>query len=280
VTATASSSTGTAPFTYQFDFGDGATASSSTGTATHAYTAPGTYTLSVRISDAAGQAATPDTGQIPFTATLDASGSSGGTGPYIYTFDLGNFCGSHQDQVIGPQSSPTATYDVACMAPSGKTHSFPITLTVKDATGATATATGHIAQTDVPATAPTLTVTPTSGTAPLTVTLQASGATAGGAPIDGYDFTEVSSNRPSSYTADQQSPTLVMTGLTAGTYTFYVTASDQYGVESPHSNTVTVTVGAASSSTSTPPPSTPLPSTPTPSPVATPSATPSSASTG
>ena len=102
VTADASASTDTdaTPIdTYTFDFGDGTVKGPQSGaTATHIYTTPGTYTVTVTVTDHAGLSSTattdvrvnppadappsavlsvtPGSGQAPLTVSADASASS------------------------------------------------------------------------------------------------------------------------------------------------------------------------------------------------------------
>lgn len=107
----------------------------------------------------------PGSGTIPLTVTADASSSVGLDGAIVsYAIDCGNGTGT------GPQASPTTT----CSYSSAGV--FSATVTVVDVNGvsdqATATVTATVNQPPVAS----LTATPSSGTAPLTVVLDASGS--------------------------------------------------------------------------------------------------------
>jgi len=87
-----------------------------------------------------------------------------------------------------------------------------------------------------------LTVSPASGTAPLAVTADASGSTAGSAPISSYSF-----NFGDGTTAGPQSgATATHTYQSAGSYTVTVTATDGNNQTSNESKTVTVSAQSGS----------------------------------
>jgi parallel beta-helix repeat protein len=87
-----------------------------------------------------------------------------------------------------------------------------------------------------------LTVSPASGTAPLAVTADASGSTAGSAPISSYSF-----NFGDGTTAGPQSgATATHTYQSAGSYTVTVTATDGNNQTSNASETVTVSAQSGS----------------------------------
>ncbi|WP_041258979.1 PKD domain-containing protein [Pseudofrankia inefficax] len=177
VTADASASrAGAAPIaSYRVDFGDGSTASSQT--ASHTYAQPGSYTVTLTVTDTAGLTATatrgvtagsaltarlgvsPSSGQAPLQVTADASGSSG-SGALRYQFDFGD--GS---AAVGPQSSASAGHTYAAAG------TYPVRVTVTGPAG-TATAQQTVTVTDEK---PHFSVTPTSGAAPLTITLHVTG---------------------------------------------------------------------------------------------------------
>ena len=87
-----------------------------------------------------------------------------------------------------------------------------------------------------------LAVTPTSGTAPLAVTADASGSTAGSSPISSYSF----SFGDGTTAGPQATATASHTYQSAGTYTVRVTVTD--GTNLTGTATQTVTVNPASSS--------------------------------
>ena len=96
---------GTAPFGYTWNFGDGASASGYT--ANHAYTAPGSYTGNLTVSDASGGSSTANFEAVvnPLPAVTVAAGPtpaaagtptafygnvSGGTAPFTYSWTFGD----------------------------------------------------------------------------------------------------------------------------------------------------------------------------------------------
>lgn len=109
---------------------------------------------------------TPASGTMPLTVTADASGSVGLDGAIAsYAFDCGN--GTR----TGPQTSSTTT----CTYPSAGV--FTVTVTVVDVNGVSDQATATVTVTAVnQAPVASLTAAPASGTAPLTVVLDASGS--------------------------------------------------------------------------------------------------------
>ena len=142
---------GTEPYTYLWDFGDGQQAD--TENVYHTYENPGTYIVTVTVTDATGQTAsgslsplniapppTNDTGgggvtpepltarfhldstDIPLTHRFEAS-ATGGTEPYTYHWDFGD------GQEANVQNT-RHTYD--------NPGTYTATLTVTDATGQTA----------------------------------------------------------------------------------------------------------------------------------------------
>src|SRR6202042_3536735 len=95
-----------------------------------------------------------------------------------YSFNFGD------GTTVGPQSGATAnhTYQSA--------GSYTVTVTATDSNNLTSQATKSVTVTAQQATGPTaaLSVSPASGTAPLQVTADASGSTAGSSPISSYSF--------------------------------------------------------------------------------------------
>jgi PKD repeat protein len=141
---------GTEPYTYHWDFGDGQ--QSDRDNVYHTYENPGTYIITVTVTDSTGQTAsgslsplivtpapTNDTGggvtpeplraqvnldstDIPFTHRFEANGN-GGTPPYTYHWDFGD------GQEANVQNTRHTYEDPG---------SYTATLTVTDATGQTA----------------------------------------------------------------------------------------------------------------------------------------------
>ncbi|HEY2129028.1 MAG TPA: PKD domain-containing protein [Streptosporangiaceae bacterium] len=81
-----------------------------------------------------------------------------------------------------------------------------------------------------------LTASPGSGTAPLSVTADASGSTAGSAPISSYSF----NFGDGSTAGPQSSPTATHTYQSAGSYTVTVTVTDNNGLTATATKNVTV----------------------------------------
>ncbi|MFP5358110.1 MAG: PKD domain-containing protein [Gammaproteobacteria bacterium] len=200
--------------TYLFDFGDGSTVSQSSATAMHTYAAPGTYTVSLSVTDAFGAADTASLdvtitqaeeevvpgeitarlsadrsgGEVPLLVQFDASASSYTEGGAIiapeYTFVFGD------GQQSEPQSSPTITHTYEAAG------TFKAKVIVKDGSENVAvsdpvviTPTVTITVTPGNETVAQLTVDRTSGQAPLKVTFDGSRSfAADGASIVSYTF--------------------------------------------------------------------------------------------
>lgn len=186
---------GTPPYQYAWAFGDG-TNTSGEATVGHIYWAPGTYAALLTVTDAVGSHtvafvvvnvsspagllsvtanASGTAGNPPYTTTLSAN-ASGGTAPYTYAWLLG-------DEDTGVGSPLTYTYNTS--------GSYEAIVVATDAAGWTGAARVHLAVTPVGggggggdgggddqpfATTPTtnltlvVTLSPSSGTAPLAVT--------------------------------------------------------------------------------------------------------------
>jgi PKD repeat protein len=238
VTASASGSkAGSNPIsTYSFAFGDGTTVGpQAAATATHAYATGGVYTVTVTVTDSAGLTSTataqetvgqpkaaltvtPSSGNAPLAVTASASASTDAAGIAItgYSFKFGDGSAT----VTGASSSATHTY-TAVGSPT-------VTVTVTDSTGATATATAPVSVENGPTAA--LTLSPSSGKAPLVVTANATASTAGSNPISSYKF----SFGDGSATVTQSAPTPEPnhTYTAGGTYTVSVTVTDSAGQNS------------------------------------------------
>ncbi len=248
ITADASASTdndSTPIASYSFDFGDGSAAvgPQAGAQATHTYTAAGTYTVTVTVKDTAGLSSSatatatatatvstadsppaaalslsPTSGSLPLGVTANASASTDTDATPIasYTFDFGD--GSAP---IGPQSGATAshTYTVA--------GSYTVTVTVKDTAGLASTATAQVTATDSP---PVAALTVDQGTAPLTVTADASASTdPDSTPIASYTF-DFGDGSPA--VGPQAGATATHTYVAAGSYFVIVTVKDTAGLSS------------------------------------------------
>jgi PKD repeat protein len=238
VTASASGSkAGSNPIsTYSFAFGDGTTVGpQAAATATHAYATGGVYTVTVTVTDSAGLTSTataqetvgqpkaaltvtPSSGNAPLAVTASASASTDAAGIAItgYSFKFGDGSAT----VSGASSSATHTY-TAVGSPT-------VTVTVTDSTGATATATAPVSVENGPTAA--LTLSPSSGKAPLVVTANATASTAGSNPISSYKFSFGDGSATVTQSAPTPEPTHTYTA--GGTYTVSVTVTDSAGQNS------------------------------------------------
>jgi len=273
VTVTAPTSTGTRPFSYVFDLGDGTTTASDTPSLDHIYTTAGTYTVTVTVTDANGKRGTASTtvtvdqrpdppkavlwlsqtgGQAILQVAADAGKSSGGTGALTYQFD---FADGHGQTT---QTSPTTATHL--YGEDGAGGTYQVTLTVTDATGATATATDTVT-----VTAAHLRIAANASTIERgqSVTFTATGANA--VPDAGADFDFTIVNGPAGSGESHQhlsTPSWTYVPPEPGTWTFAVSIGS--GITS---NTVTVEVTdptptpTTTSSTPAPPTTTP-PTTP------------------
>jgi parallel beta-helix repeat protein len=259
VTADASSSTdldNTPIATYSFDFGDGTPVVDQAGpTAAHTYDAVGaatTYTVKVVVTDTAGLTSTattqvtvnpdggqdlppsaaltvsPTSGTAPLNVTADASASSDGDSTPIatYTFDFGD--GS---ALVGPQAGATAahTYNTA--------GTYTVTVTVTDSAGNSSSSSTQVTvkTPDLPPSV-ALTVSPTSGPAPLDVVASAAATDTDDTPVATYKF----DFGDGTVIGPQSGATAAHTYTATGTYTVTVTVADTAGKTSTATSQVTV----------------------------------------
>ena len=176
----------------------------------------------------------------PATATLNGTGSKDSDG------SISAYAWS---QVSGPSTATLATATASTTTASGLVAgTYVFQLKVTDNSGATATDTVTIT---VTATAPSVVAgsTDTLTLPTSTATLDGSKSTAGsGASITAYKWAYVSG--PSSYAiTSATSVTTTATGLTAGTYVFQLTVTNNAGLSSTGNKTVVVKAAAAASST-------------------------------
>src|SRR6266566_3923465 len=193
---------GTPIATYSFDFGDGSgmVGPQSEATATHTYAASGTYTVAVTVTDTAGLSSTttasvqvagddtapavslavaPASGSAPLTVTADASASTDTDATPIasYRFDFGD-----GTTPVGPQAASTATHVYTVPG------TYMVRLTVTDTAGLSSTVSATVTVTDARPVA-SLSLSPSSGSAPIAVTADASASSDTDAtPIASYTF--------------------------------------------------------------------------------------------
>jgi PKD repeat protein len=255
VSFTGSASGGTAPYSYSWAFGDGAT--STAQNPSHSYTAAGTYTATLTVTDASSPAktatssvvvtvsavgnplattvsATPTSGQIPLSVAFTGT-ATGGTPPYSYSWAFG-------DGSTSTAQNPSHTYSSA--------GTFTATLTVTDSSSPAKTASSSVSITaspiaGTPPGAPTgATATAGNGQVALSWTPPASN---GGVDITSYKvYRGTSSGSETLLTSGGCSGLGVVvsctdTGLTNGqAYYYKVTAVNALG-ESPQSNEAVAT---------------------------------------
>jgi PKD repeat protein len=160
--------------------------------------------------------------------TADASGSSDTDATPIesYNFDFGD------GTVTGPQASPFSAHTYALAG------TYTVKVTVKDTAGLSSSATTQVTvdPTDAPPAA-ALSLSPSSGTAPLAVSADASGSTDGDdTPIDTYEF----DFGDGTVVGPQASATADHTYGDPGSYTVKVTVTDTAGLSSIATSQVTV----------------------------------------
>ncbi len=241
---------------YAFDFGDGTTVPASpTATASHTYTTPGSYTVTMTVANTSGLTATsqktvtvaappppvqpptaslsvtPTSGTAPVSVTADASASRDPQGQALsYAFDFGD------GTTVPASSTATASHTYTTAG------NYAVTVTVTNASGLMATdSRGVTVAPPVLPPAASLTLTPSSGLAPLAVTADASASTdpQGQALTYGFAWGD-GTTTPASAT-----PTATHTYTTAGTRTVTVTVTNASGRSTTASRQVTVTAPQA-----------------------------------
>ena len=179
---------------------------------------------------AAAVSLSASSGAAPLVVTANASASSDSDATPIasYAYDFGD------GTTLAAQANPTATHTYVTAG------TYTVTVTVTDTAGRPATASGTVtvtpAQADLPPTAG-LTVTPSAGTTPLTVTADASTSTDDHGIVSyAFDFGDGSSAGP------QSGATATHVYTTAGTYTLTARVTDTGGQTSVATRPVTASV--------------------------------------
>ena len=252
--ASASSDPQGQTLSYAFDFGDGTTLpAQASPTASHTYQAAGTYTVTVTARNTSGLTGTasrsvnvapapppvqpptaslvmtPNNGTAPLSVTADASASSDPQGQTLtYAFNFGD------GTTLPAQTSPTANHVYSAVG------TFTATVTVRNSSGLSSSTTAPVNVTSPPSVQPpsaSLTVTPSSGQAPLAVTADATASSdpQGQTLTYAFDFGD-GTTVPASATA-----TATHTYPTAGSYTVTVTVTNTSGLNSTAARTATIT---------------------------------------
>jgi len=207
------------------------------------YQQPGTYTIGLTVRDSAGSPSTmttktitvnkaqvsapqasftttPETGFAPLTVNLDGSQSTSPSGTITsYQWQSGD--GQNKNG-----QTTSMTYNQA--------GTYTISLIVTDSSNLSSTPTTQtIVVNEAPVPTARFTATPTTGFAPLTVTLDGSQSTSTSGTITSYQW-------QSGDGQDKNGQTTPMTYNQAGTYTISLTVTDSSGSSTPTTQTIVV----------------------------------------
>ncbi len=230
--------------TYSWNFGDG---TNGTGKNTaHTYDSPGTYTLSLTVVDNDGASssttrtvtvtgagnnapvaaiqANPSSGTVPLTVAFTGSGSSDSDG------SIASYAWSFGDGSTGTGVSPQHLYT--------SVGTFTASLTVTDDDGAVGSATTQVVVSAAQNVAPTaqFIASPTSGTGPLLVQLNANQSADSDGTIVSYSWSFGDGTNGSG-------KNVAHTYVAAGTYTLQLTVTDNDGASDSEATTITVVEG-------------------------------------
>ena len=215
---------------YAWNFGNGQSGTGATPQAT--YTVPGTYQVTLNVTDNRGAvgtatsqvvvtrppnqpptaqlAATPTTGTAPLLVQLSSAGSSDPEGAIAsYSWNYGN-------GQTGTGPNPSVIYNTP--------GTYVVTLTVTDGDGATnARSTTVTVTAPNQAPVPVIVATPTSGAAPLLVNVNGANSSDPDGSIVSYAWTFGNGQTATG-------PTASVSYTTAGSYTIRLTVTDDAGV--------------------------------------------------
>jgi len=251
--------TGTAPVTvqfsaasstgsisqYQWDFGDGSVAESSA--VSHEYTSAGTYTAKLTVTTSSGSSSTatvsviatePAVASTPPTAVISSS-SAAGPAPLSVSFDATGSSASGSATITGYSWS---FGDGTSATGASATHSFTsagtysTVLTVTDSNGLTSSASTPVVVTAAAenvAPKAVISATPTSGSAPLTVTFDGSASSDSDGSIASYTWQFGDGSSGSGKTVSH-------TYTTEASFTATLQVTDNLGATATTSTAITV----------------------------------------
>ena len=223
---------------YRWTTSDGQAATESTTSFT--FSSAGEYVITLSVTDDTGATssttttvtttepqlavasftATPTTGSAPLTVALDGSGSAT-PNESIIAYQWGS-----SDGQTATGNTTSLTFD--------EVGTYTITHTIIDSSAQTASTTQEITVTEP--LAATITATPTTGSAPLTVSLDASGSTTPNSSIIAYNWSSSDSQNDIGSTAS-------LTYDSAGEYTITLTIIDNEGNTATATETISVESG-------------------------------------
>ncbi|TMI22432.1 PKD domain-containing protein, partial [Candidatus Bathyarchaeota archaeon] len=228
---TASVSGGTSPYTFNWNFGDGTTASGNP--VNHSFNMPGTYTVTVTVTDANAMTATvpagilvnpltlavtisgPTTGTLGSAVTFIATGS-GGTTPYTFAWTA-----TGGSPASGTGASFSTTYSTG--------GTFTVSVTITDANANTSIASQSVTAIALPVTASfTVSTSPTIGVQ-VTFVASASGGTGGYSYSWNLGDDNTATGNPASHTY-----------TTAGSFTVALTVTDSSMTQTTSTQIITV----------------------------------------
>jgi PKD repeat protein len=204
-------------------------------TASHTYTAPGSYALTVVVTNdeglssmanatvqvtadqppAASLSVTPPSGALNLSVTASGASSTDTDGTPIATYQ---FIWGDGSPATEPQPGATATHTYTSVG------TYTVTLAVTDTAGLVSTSTASVTVVDKPPTV-SLSVSSTSGALPLTVSATASATDADATPVAGYRFDW----GDGSAVVVQSTQTASHVYRIRGTFTLRVTVTDTAG---------------------------------------------------
>lgn len=245
VDASASSDSDGTIASYSWNFGDGSNASGAT--TSHTYTTPGTYSLALTVVDDDGASASmtrtitvTGAGNVAPVAAIAATPLSG-TAPLNVSFNGGGSTDSDgsiasYNWTFGDGSNATGVTTQHTYSNAG---SYTATLRVTDNNGASGSQTVQIVVSAPQNTPPSASfvAAPTTGTAPLLVTLNANQSSDGDGSIVSYSWSFGDG-------ANGSGKNTVHTFSQPGTYVLALTVTDDDGASDTDSQTIVVNAGA------------------------------------